>query len=136
MPVTKQQEKKVEKPKRWIFKSLDDHTLIVKGTTREERRGPSGVRYEKVIPPIKIVFNNGTFELNEHVAQAMGHPIEDLAALILDNEFIGRKFKLIWAPDMDPDEALLKYSKDADKEAEDRQPRVMHGDRATGARGR
>ena len=126
----------MDKPKRWIFKSNHDFTLILKGTTREERRGPSGMIYEKVLRPIKIAFNRNTFELNDHVAQAMGYPLEDIAALIMDNEFIGSQFKLIWSPDMEPDEGLLKYSKEADAQVEKRQARVVTGDRSTGTMGK
>ena len=136
MSITKLKEKKPTEPKRWIFKSNHDFKLKIRGGIIDVRRGPSGTKYDHFISPIYVSFNNGTFEINEHVAKSLGYPAEDIAQLMMDSPFINKRFRLIWAPDQEPDAAMLKYSKEADAQAVDRQVKVRTGDRATGNTGK
>lgn len=128
--------------KRWIFKSLDNFTLVVRGRKTDYIRDDGGkVIGEKKAQPIVVEFKMGTVEISPAFAKLFYPvPIEDVANLMVNDGMHGRSFKLIWGPEKtmlevygmkEPDAGLIHYANRADAAAMGRTPK---GRASTGAR--
>ena len=129
--------------KRWIFKALDNFTLVVRGRKTDYIRDEAGKAIgEKKVPPIIVTFNIGTVEISPAFAKQFHPiPIEDVANLMVNDSQHGRSFKLIWGPEKtmlevyglkEPDKGLVDYALRADEAAMRKLPkgRASRGARA------
>lgn len=134
------QAKKEKEAKRWIFKSLENMTLVVRPRQTKYVYGAAGeVINTHKTRPIKVVFRNGTYELNEHFTKLFDIPIEDVATMMVNDPMHGKSYKLIWAPEemmkqvygfKEPDEGLLNYAERANGVSDRRGGRFTKGVRA------
>lgn len=134
------QAKQERETKRWIFKSVNNFTLVLRPRQTKYVYGAAGeVINSHKTKSIKVVFNNGTYELNEHLSRAFDVPIEDVATLMVNDPMHGKSYKLIWAPPetmkkvygfTEPDEGLLNYAERANGVSDRRSGRFSKGVRS------
>lgn len=126
--------------KRWIFKSLNNMTLIVRSRQTKYVYGAAGevINTHKTLP-VKVVFQNGSYELSDDLRGLFEVPVEDVATMMVSDPQHGKSYRLIWGPEetmkevygfTEPNEEMLNYAERANQVSDRRGGRFSQGVRS------
>src|SRR3990172_885273 len=125
---------KKQEPERYIYKALRPFTLgVLPARRRPVTDGSGAISWGAPTKSVKVVFNQGTFEINKEVAASYTKPdgmpfsAKELKEVLEANMHFGGRFKKVYDSTTEQTPEQVEFSKKADSSNKERGTKTTLG---------